>query len=362
MKQVRIFYSLFVLFFLSLISPSQGQSLSFDQEEHDIGKVEFQDSVTQRFTFTNTGREVVRIQTVESDCGCATVSFPSWSISPQSAGSIKVTYLPYKYGKFHKQFLVHTDQGEEYLLVLKGEIKAPEQRKRVFPYAIGPFRAESKFFSFGKITNQQPVTKRFELYNPLDEKLIMTGKMELPAHLKVFYDTSYIAYPKQVLPVLITYDPRIKNDLGFLQDDIILYRHTEEGMKPISVRVIATVEEYFPPLTEADLAKMPELSLSYNTINLGSVAQHETAITRFILTNKGPQPLKIRKIVTDDGCQVLTSPSEYALIAPGESLSLRVQFKDLGQTGTVSRFLTLMTNDPRHAREMLEIKAYIKEN
>lgn len=350
------------LFFLATFA--QAQLARFESEKRDFGTLDFTDSLTARFVFTNTSGTPLKVTDVEADCGCATIAFPTWEVPANSGGVIKITYLPYKYGRFRKQFLAHFETksrtGTQYL-TLTGRIRPPKDQRRAFPYTIGPFKSESKFFSFGKITNQKPVTKRFELYNPADTNLVMTGKMNLPAHLKVFFDTSHIAYPKQTLPIFVTYDPKEKNDLGFLEDEITLHRYTQSELKPLKIRVIATVEEYFPPLTEEVLAEMPELNLSYNTINLGSVESEETNITRFILSNTGKKPLKIRKIVTDDGCQVLTPEHKYAVIAPDESVSLRVEFKDLGQTGTVSRFLTLMTNDPRHAREMLEIKAYVRK-
>ncbi|MGF1532188.1 MAG: DUF1573 domain-containing protein [Bernardetiaceae bacterium] len=352
------------LLFLIFLCPSitQGQVIRFDPEERDLGRVPMQDTLLAQFRFVNQGRSDLTITAVESDCACTEITYPRWAIGGGEGGTIKVAYLPYRPGKFHKQFLVKTSLGTSHYIVLKGQITAPAQPERDFIHPIGPFRAASKWLSFGQITNRGVVTKRFELYNASKEPIIMTGKMELPPHLKVRFDTAYIAQPQSLLPLFITFDPKIKNEFGFVQDEIILYQHLpkDKSFKPFSLRIIATVEEYFPPLTEEVLAEMPQLDLSYNSINLGTVGRNEQTITRFIITNTGKTPLKIRKIEADEGCQVLNPPNQYSHIPAGESVSLRVQFSDLGQTGKVSRLLTLLTNDPRQTRAMLEITAQVR--
>ncbi len=337
-----------------------GQSLKFTTTEHDFGRIQLEASLKKLFNFRNTTNTAVSIIKVESDCGCAVADYPKVSVSPNQYEAVTVSYLPYKYGKFQKRFLIHTSDGGQQYLVIKGEILPPAKQARDFPFRLGPFKVESRLLSFGKITNDKPVTKRFELFNPADSNLVLTGEMTLPSHLKVFFDTSHVAYPKSILPIFITYDPKVKNDLGFVADPVVFHVHTANGLRPVRTKVIATIEEYFPPLTEEILAEMPELSVGYTSVNLGTVRKGEVRISRFVLANKGPKPLQIRKIETDEGCEVETPFSEYSTILPNESISLQVRFKDLEQTGGVVRYLTLFTNDPRHKREMLEIKAYVK--
>ncbi|MCW5897775.1 MAG: DUF1573 domain-containing protein [Flavobacteriales bacterium] len=71
-------------------------SVSFGKYEHDFGNV-VQDSHNHfTFTFTNTGREPLVIESATGSCGCTVPNYPKQPIPPGGTGQIEIEYKPGK--------------------------------------------------------------------------------------------------------------------------------------------------------------------------------------------------------------------------------------------------------------------------
>lgn len=71
-------------------------TITFSKYDHDFGKVK-QDSKNKHvFTFTNTGKEPLIIESATGSCGCTVPNYPKAPIPPGGTGEIEVEYSPGK--------------------------------------------------------------------------------------------------------------------------------------------------------------------------------------------------------------------------------------------------------------------------
>jgi hypothetical protein len=71
-------------------------TVNFAEYEHDFGSIK-QDSENKKvFTFTNTGKEPMIIETANGSCGCTVPNYPKAPIPPGGTGEIEVVYKPGK--------------------------------------------------------------------------------------------------------------------------------------------------------------------------------------------------------------------------------------------------------------------------
>lgn len=98
-------------------------NLVFDNEVHDFGTLPEGPNADYEFTFKNTGKEPINLQTVNASCGCTT---PSWSkepVLPGKTGSIKASYATKgRPGGFTKSITVVSNAGTK-VLTIKGTVE-----------------------------------------------------------------------------------------------------------------------------------------------------------------------------------------------------------------------------------------------
>lgn len=69
--------------------------IKFEKTTHDFGNIrEDGGPVTYEFTFTNEGKDPLKITSARAECGCTRPEYPKEEIAPGESGVIKVTYNP----------------------------------------------------------------------------------------------------------------------------------------------------------------------------------------------------------------------------------------------------------------------------
>ncbi len=66
--------------------------ITFEETEHDFGKILEGESVAISFHFTNTGKSDLIIAEVSTSCGCTVPSYPKTPIRPGEKGEVKVLF------------------------------------------------------------------------------------------------------------------------------------------------------------------------------------------------------------------------------------------------------------------------------
>lgn len=336
--------------------------LKFQEVVHDFGTLrEENGAVTHEFSFINHHTAPVKILQVRASCGCTT---PAWSkdpIAPGASGFVQAQYNPKnRPGAFNKSLTITTDYDETPIrLYIKGSVvPKPKAIKDELPISMGMLRFKFKTLNMGKIyTKEEPTTKIFEVYNQGDSavKFLQT---EGPTYIQLSFEPE-ILNPKEKGKLLLTYDAKARNDLGFLSDNVVIVTNETAAFSRKSFNVYATLEEYFPPLTKADLANAARLSIEAPVYDFGKIKKGEKVNTTFLLTNNGKSPLSLRK--TKANCTCTSSVPSKETLQPGESGALTVTFDATGRRGNQQKSVTIFSNDPLAPTQRITIKAYVME-
>ena len=131
---IEIMKKLVILFVATLLSVSvQAQEkkaeLTFDSDVVDYGEIAHGSDGVRKFTFTNTGTDVLTIARVYSTCGCTIPKKPENPILPGEKGVIEVKYNTNNSGPIRRTITVYSNASEvPQSLKIKGTV-LPEGSK-----------------------------------------------------------------------------------------------------------------------------------------------------------------------------------------------------------------------------------------
>lgn len=339
------------------------QEIQILESSYDFGKVQEEGGeISHKFQFVNTGNTKISISSVTSSCGCTTPDWSGDAIMVGDTGFVMVQYDPFnRPGSFTKDLRVNFQLAgqskKEEVLTIKGEV-LPKPRT-VFDdltTEIGGIRLKYKSLNVGRITTEKPVVLDFDVYNGLDTIVTwLESKNNIPKHIVVAFEPTALE-PHQIGKIIITYDPNAKDDFGYVSDNITLYTdEAEDAEKQLSA--IATITEYFPVMSDKELAKAPKFNIDQGQFDFGIVKLGTVATTEFQVTNTGMTDLVIRKIKTNCGC-VLANPSKR-VIGSGRTVTLKVSFNTEGRKGRQYKTISIFSNDPLNSAKMVSIKAEV---
>ncbi|QSE96774.1 DUF1573 domain-containing protein [Fulvivirga lutea] len=338
----------------------QVEQIKFLEMSHDFGVVKEEDGpIIHEFKFTNNSSDSIQILNVKASCGCTT---PAWSrepVAPGETGFIQAQYNPRnRPGRFNKSLTVTTSLRQPIRLYISGEVTPrPRTPEENYPKEIGALRFKTSSVNIGKVyVNREQVERKFEVYNQSDKPVKILEKINKPKHIEMAFESNVIP-PKSITNMVITYNAGLKDDLGFMNDQVEFFTDEKENAsKPITV--YATIEEYFPPLSGEELQKAPKLVIAESVHDYGRIKNGETAQTSFTIVNQGQSELQIRKVVPN--CSCLVSTLDAKKIKPGESTQLKVIFDSDGRRGNQQKSVTIYSNDPRASAQRVTVKAYIE--
>jgi hypothetical protein len=352
---------LLALIIHSAVAQDQAPVFSFEETSHDFGKIEEDKGpVSYTFNFTNTGKSPLVIQNVQASCGCTTPAWTRDPVLPGNTGFIKAEYNPRnRPGSFNKTLTVTANTNPTVLrLTIQGSVNPrPHTVADDYPAEMGGIRVRFRSLNFGKITTEKPVTQQFDVYNQTDHVIIFLDKMDVPEFVQV-HITPQALPPMATGKIMISYDPAGKNDLGFVSDPVVLYTDEPGTASAKEFRVVATIEEYFPPMTAEDLSMAPKLTFDKSSFDFGSIKNNEKVTAEFSLTNTGKSDLEIR--MTKVNCACTVADLEKKTIKPGESIPLKITFDPTGRRGVQQKSVSIFSNDPMNPTQMIILKANVE--
>jgi hypothetical protein len=357
----KLFFTVMLVFVLMInVMAQQNGIMTFATVNHHFGTVKQEDGdLEYEFLFSNTGNASILISDVSTSCDCTVPEWTSEEVLPGKTGKIKAQFDPYnKPGPFSKTITV-TSNAEPSVVVLtiEGYVQPlPRTVEEDFPMQLGRLRVQYPVFNFGNINTREPVVKDFEVYNGSDSVLIFEDKVIGPSHIKVSYLPQALK-PKSRGVVRLTYDAVAKNDLGYVSDNVVIFTDEKKNQRK-EFSVMATIEEYFAPLTQEEMEKAPKAGFNMVNHDFGSAKKGEVLKVEFPFANTGKSELNIRKIKPNCDC-VIASASKQTL-APGESAVISVSFDTKGREGTQYKSVTVFSNDPTRPTLVLSLKAALK--
>jgi hypothetical protein len=335
--------------FLCNISFAQfSEPLVFREKIHDFGNILEQDGpATFEFVVVNKSTRPVKIVNVQPSCGCTTPDWTKEPIAVNATGFIKASFDPKgRPGYFDKTLTVTTDwDGQPIVLRIKGNVINPETANApsLFTAAVGNLRFKTSSFNLGKVfinRDTEPIVFPFR----------NAGKDSI--HFKEYIGPRYIkvSMPKVVAPgqtatIKITFDAKLKNQYGFTSENVELKTDDTEFPEK-SFSVFATTEEYFPKLSEKELAEAPVLLLQANVVNFGIVRAGVVLSREIKMTNTGKKDLTIRH--AQSNCSCLTITPGARVLKPGQDTTLKITLDTQGRTGPQNKSVTIYSTDPQN--------------
>lgn len=337
------------------LADARAQLLSAEKSVAECGQVVFNRPETVDFELTNSGSRPVTITNVRTSCGCTSVSYPKGAIAPGSKFTLGVTYDARTMGHFQKSVGVWTtDSYEPLMLTVKGVVISPDDQSTAeYKYRVGEFLTDMDNLEFDNVNHGDVPLVRMHVYNDTDEPL-QPAVLHLPAYL------SADVYPQTVAPrhsadIVIQLDSRNVRDYGLTQTSIYLGASPGDKVgddKEIPVSIVMLPD--FGTLSASEMANAPKLSLSSESINLGSFGNKRKLKGTVLIENEGKSNLEIRRL------QMFTAGLEVSLgktvLKPGEKTKLKVAAVagEIGKARSKPRVL-MVTNDPQHSNVTIYI-------
>lgn len=361
-----VLFLFFVVFFLfafpKIYAQNTVSALNFEDQNADLGRFPYNHQpIVHSFPFVVGSDSALHIEEVLADCACIAVEYPKKALKPGRKDSLKVAYFPYKAGGFEKKFTLKL-RGipKKYTLSIAGYI-APfaADPELAFPHAFGNLRFKSKHIALGNITNQGVLRKSVPFYNASQKIVTFSDSVISPPHIEVVFNkTAKLIGGKRKATFDLYYHPEIKNDFGYLVDNLVLFTE-EPTKKQLNFTVTAVISQYFSS-DESATAEKPQLVVNNSTQNLGQItlSPYRVETASFILRNVGKKMLKIHRANAQEGCTLVSE--NYQRIAPGDTAVLKVQIKDIGKSGTQERKILLYTNDAHTPVKLLKVRMKVK--
>ena len=350
------------LSFVSHVYAQKSEDLQFSETTFDFGKIKEEDGpVTHEFTFINHGHQPVQIANVRASCGCTTPAWTKEPVLPGQSGLIQAQYNPKnRPGPFNKSLTVTMDSSDRTVrLYIKGQVEPkPRSLEEDLPIVTGGLRMKYRSFNLGRVkTTEEPTIREFGVYNASKDPIEFLDSIIAPNHIDIDFIPQTLQ-PQEHGTIKVSYHAKTLDELGFRNDNIAFYTNEvgEDALK--SVSVYATLQEYFPPMSEAELQKAPKLKIMNGTYDFGRLRPGKKVSTDFTLVNEGIDPLEIRMYKSN--CNCVTAQLTKTTLLQGEETTIKVNFDAEGRRGNQQKSVTIFSNDPRASAQRVTIKAYVE--
>lgn len=357
----RTFVALIFCFFFAGSLAQQAKQLTFREETHDFGMVaEEKGPVTHEFVFTNNSQRPVKILKVQASCGCTT---PGWSqepIPPGKEGFVQASYDPKgRPGFFSKSLTVTTDlEANPVILHIKGQVTNEEKPAASdYPIAKGNLHTKVSSFNMGRVyLKDEQVVREFPVINGGSRPLHFTGKFTHPSYIQVDVQPRTLP-PGERAVIRISYNGALKNQYGFQSDNVEI--ETDDSEQPVkSFSVYATLEDFFPEMTAAELESAPRLTFDSYALDFGNIQGNTATEKEILFTNTGKQRLLLKAI--QPNCSCITASAGKTALKPGESSILKIAFNPSDRSGTQNKAISFYSNDPKNPVQRVTFTAYVQ--
>lgn len=333
-------------------------SIKFESDSVFVGKLSnYKDTISYTFPFDVISSAGISIDTVVSDCSCLSAEYSKEEIRKGHKGMLAVKFVPYKPGPFDKTFTVKLNgSNQEYNLKLAGFIRPSSlSYDKLYPYGKTGLKWAHKKISFGLLTAQGLASKKIYFYNSTDDTLRFENPPITPAYLGILIDSSeFEIFPKSEGSFSLFIKPEDREEYGYAQDTFSI-ELTNSQKEVISSNCIVAASIYFPE-SEGDGPK-PKMGLSSTYMNLGNVKNDGTKIVTLSVMNTGEVPLKILKVETNHGLELLSMEDDE--VQTFETVNVNIRYLETPRTGKETRSFTLFTNDPVDPVTIITIKANV---
>ena len=350
----KLKYILLTLLAATVI-PVSAQDIKPVKKHINCGQILYNSPYSIDFDIKTEGKKLITIDSIDSGCECIDVSYPK-KIKGGKDFKISARYNARMLGHFYKYILVYADGNKEPLeLSFSGVVKTEvTDYGRSYPYEINGLRTDFEELEWDDISEGEVLQTIVHVMNP-SSNWVEPNIMHLPNYLKAE------AFPEKLAPeapgeIRITLDSEELHDYGLSQSTVYLgttigEKISPEKSIPVSVVLLPPTEN----LTEAQLLNAPHISLSTDTLDLGSFDGKAKKRGTIEIKNTGKSTLSIKSLqLFSAGIQIKLNKQK---IEPGATARLKITAiaEQLKKKGAKPRIL-LITDDPEKSKIIIHIK------
>lgn len=364
MKRILIIASLLATIVLSGAAQPEASWL---ERNYDFGVFKEENKeVNCEMRVLNTGNEPLLIVRAQAGCGCTSINYPEDPILPGDTASVKVTYNPSgRPGQFTKQVLIFTNTvPRRTILEISGNvIPTAATLDKQYSLRAGPLRISQRDMPMGELVKGKSGTQYLSAYNASTDTLLVSVQGAKP-HIKpsIVPDT---VPPARVTALTIHYLSGNAPLWGLNVDTLTMTcvpLNASSQVQPGSaeIHVMAQIIESFDHLTDKERSDAPTISADCgDRIDFGDMTPEQVVTRTFTITNKGKNPLIIRRLWTpqNEGISVEANRLE---IKRGKQATVTVKVDTSMQQGEMLNVpLTIISNDPDTPRLTIRLVGII---
>ena len=281
------------------------------------------------------------LKNVLTSCGCTT---PKWSkkpILPNETGSIDVSYNPMnRPGAFKKSVTIITNcEPSKVYLTIQGKVNERERTvEEKFPFTFSVLRSQKTHVSFFNITNTEQRTSSLMVVNTTSKPIRVTFP-DLPSHIKAPNVTIAAGEEDQLI---FTYDATLKNDWGYVSEDI--YCWVDGAKSSRAIKISATITEDFGKLSPKDYAIAPKINMSSRKVDFGTVKSGAIVEKSFTIKNTGKSTLTVHSVKSTSS--TVSCKIDKKELSIGESTKVTIVLSTKNTLGRQYKVINVISNDP----------------
>ena len=337
------------------------------ERNHDFGVFHEKDGkVRCQMRVTNTGSAPLLIVKAQAGCGCTGIDYPELPIMPGDTATVSLSYNPSgRPGQFTKQAIIftNTDTKRTILEISGNVIPTDATLDKEYPIKAGNLRISQRDIPFGELIKGKGSTQYLSAYNASTDTLLVsvTGAKQ---HIRpaVVPDT---VPPARVTALTVHYVSRYAPLWGLNVDTLTLESRplspaSAEGKGSADIHVMAQVMEDFDNLTDKQRADAPVIAVDCDErLDFGAMKAGEVVTRTFTITNKGKEPLVIRRLWVPQG-EGITLKADRQEVKRGKKTTITVTVDtDCQQENLLNVPLTLLSNDPDNPRVTIRLVGII---
>ena len=351
---------------MALSATAQPQ-VTWLERQHDFGVFMEQDGkVTCQMRLTNTGTEPLMVVKAQAGCGCTGISYPEKPIAPGDTASVSISYNPSgRPGQFSKEVLIFTNTTpKRTTLEITGNVIPTEATlDKQYPLKAGSLRISQQSIPFGELVKGQNKTLYLSAYNASTDTMIVkvAGAKD---HIRPALVPDTVP-PAMVTALTVHYATSHAPQWGLNTDTLTLsceplHQPTTIQAGTANIYVMAQVLEGFDRLTDEQRKNAPVVSVDCgDRIDFGAMTSGESVTREFTITNKGKDPLAIRRLWVPEG-EGITVSADRTEIKRKKSATVTITVNTAQIDGDLLNVpLTLMCNDPETPSQTIRLVGII---
>lgn len=356
---MRRIYTLLIILLAAQTAIAQPRFVA-DTPLQKVGEMVWKNPKTVTFSFQNKGNRQLVITRVHPSCGCVKVDYPK-KVSAGEKGTIKATYDAAMMGSFHRELAVYTNvQDEPYYLTFEGRVvESALDYDGDFPIDLGNVRLSTNYVEFDDVNRGDRPVQELQVAN-MEHGNYTPQLMHLPNYLTAEYIPTDIQ-PGRVGKIRLTLDSEKLFLDGLNQTSLYLARYMGDKIgEQNEILVSAVLLPAFRDLTPERLKTAPHIVLMdgnemiENETTMVMDPKKKTTSKTLNVTNIGEEPLTISAVQVFNRAMTVSLGDRNIPPHGTTKLKITLDAKELQRAKNGPRLL-LISNDPRHAKTVLNI-------